>query len=52
MEIAGDSVENLPEEISYLEEMNKKYQHLMGEVSQKDTLLERQNENETLSIRH
>lgn len=48
MEIAGDSVENLPEEISYLEEMNKKYQHLMGEVSQKDTLLERQNENETL----
>ena len=46
MEIAGDSVENLPEEISYLEEMNKKYQRLLGEVSPKNSLLERQKEND------
>jgi DNA repair protein SbcC/Rad50 len=48
MEIAGDRVENLPEEIKYLEEINKKYQHLLGEVSQKDAILKRQEENGTL----
>lgn len=48
MEIAGDSVENIPEEIVYLEEMNQRYQRLLGEVSQKDNLLQRQKENENL----
>ncbi|NYB51134.1 MAG: AAA family ATPase [Methanobacteriaceae archaeon] len=48
IEIAGDSVENLPEEISYLEEMNKRYQRLLGEIKQKDSLLKREKENETL----
>ncbi|MBI5458394.1 AAA family ATPase [Methanobacterium sp.] len=46
MEIAGDSVENLPEEIAYLEQLSKKQQHLLGEVSQKDSLLQRINENQ------
>ncbi len=48
MEIAGDSMENLPEEIAYLEELNKNYQHLLGEVSQKDSLLQKQEENQKL----
>ena len=47
MEIAGDSVENLPEEIAYLEKMNKNYQRLLGEVSQKNSLLHKQGENQT-----
>ena len=48
MEIAGDSVENLPGEIAYLEDLSKKHQHLMGEVSQKDSLLRRIDENQGL----
>lgn len=47
MEIAGDSVENLPEEIAFLEKMNKNYQRLLGEVHQKDSLLQKQGENQT-----
>ena len=46
MELAGDSVENLPEEIAYLEGMNQKYQRLLGEVSQKEALLQKNDENQ------
>lgn len=46
MEIAGDSVENLPGEIAYLEDLSRKHQHLMGEVSQKDSLIRRIDENQ------
>lgn len=48
MEIAGDSLENLPGEIAYLEELSKTHQHLLGEVSQKDSLLRRIDENQSL----
>ena len=48
MDIAGESIENLPEEIVYLEEMNQKYQRLLGELTQKDALIKRQKENEKL----
>jgi DNA repair protein SbcC/Rad50 len=48
MELAGDSVENLPEEIVYLEGINQKYQRLIGKVSQKESLLQKQKENKNL----
>ncbi|MCC7563239.1 MAG: AAA family ATPase [Methanobacterium sp.] len=48
IEIAGDSVENLSEEITYLEEKSQRYQRLLGEVSQKKAMLERQKENKNL----
>ncbi|BDZ67726.1 AAA family ATPase [Methanobacterium ferruginis] len=48
MDIAGESIENLPEEIVYLEEMNQKYQRLLGELTQKDALIKRQKETEKL----
>ena len=47
MEIAGDSVENLPEEIAYLEQLSRKHQHLLGEVSQKESLIKRIDENQS-----
>jgi len=50
MEIAGDSMENLPGEIAYLKDLSKKYQHLMGEISQKDSLLRRMDENQRLIL--
>ena len=52
MELAGDSVENLPEEIAYLEGMNQKYQRLLGEVSQKEALLQKNDENQMTSKNH
>ncbi len=48
MELAGDSVEHLPEEIAYLEKMNQKCQRLLGEISQKDSLLQKNDENQNL----
>jgi len=48
MEIARDSVEDLPGEISYLEKQAQTYQHLLGEVSQKDSLNSRIQENQNL----
>lgn len=46
MEIAGDSVENLPDEIAYLEQLSRKHQHLLGQVSQKESLVQRIDENQ------
>jgi len=48
MEIARDSVEDLPGEIAYLEKQAQRYQHLLGEVSQKDSLNSRIQENQNL----
>ncbi len=47
VEIAGDSLESLTEEISYLEKMNQEYQRLLGEISQKDSLLQKNKENQS-----
>jgi len=41
MDMVGDSVENLTEEIAYLEDLSRKYQMLLGVVSQKDTLIKK-----------
>lgn len=41
MDMVGDSVENLPEEIAYLEDLSRKYQMLLGVVSQKDALMKK-----------
>jgi len=46
IEIAGDSVENLPDEIAYLEQLSRKHQHLLGQVSQKESLVQRIDENQ------
>lgn len=46
MEIAGDSVEDLPGEIAYLEQLSQKHQHLLGQVSQKESLIQRIDENQ------
>lgn len=46
MELAGDSIENLSAEISYLEEMSKNYERLLGEVSQKESIILRMEENQ------
>ncbi|EKF86265.1 DNA double-strand break repair rad50 ATPase [Methanobacterium formicicum DSM 3637] len=46
MEIAGDSVEDLPGEIAYLEQLSREHQHLLGQVSQKESLIQRIDENQ------
>ncbi len=41
MDVLDDSVENLTKEIAYLEDLTRKYQMLLGVVSQKDALIKK-----------